>query len=1274
LVLLDSNKNAIASLDGYTFDIGTFSQNLGVAVQMPEDLDPHELKFYLDGNWIGTKSSLSSFDTDGNGVDLYHIGPSSFVRDKFLALDDGIGHKLYVIDTTTGWNFCADFFVMNAPSSSPSTTPTISMAPTLTIGGLILIDKDKDPISPLDNYVIDFGLISEDLGVRAMVADLNGRTVSYYLDGSSTPFFTKNDEKFDFGPSSAAETFFQELPAGEHTIEAVVTPELKSFTATFDIINAPTSAPTLMPTVSMAPTRTVDLILIDDNKDQIAILDGHTLDVGTIMDNIGLKALIPLSKNCTVSWYFDNVLVFADGKYKFDHRFGPSKESTKLLQTAFTGTHSVRVNTFPHGDSYEVDFNVTNEVILLIDKSKNPISMLDGYTIDVGLLGEDLGVRALVPDKPGRRVKFFLDGNPTPLHTVVHKDYWFGPSSAFKALFQSLSETSHTFRVEIVPDGLAYEATFNIVNAPSNSPSMAPSISMAPTVTIAGLVLIDKNENPIAALDNYELDVGALLDYVGVRAIVPDLGGRSVAFYLDGSPVPLDTIVDKDFWYGADSASLTVFHNMVTGNHTIEARVEPDGKSFEATFTVINEPRVMLIDSSQNPIALLDGYNLEVGFIYENVGIRALVPDLNGRSVSFFLDSDLTPLATIADNDFWYGPSAAVKLLFQNMAPGTHTIRADVTPDGKSKTATFEVTNAGLMLLDGSLIPIMPLDGAELDLNELGVDLAIRALMPEVVGRTVSFHFGNTHANSDDTHDYRLGPSATVEAFFQNVGIGTHTIRATVFDDKQQIKAIQATFNITNLPPPPIRERLRQLESSGQKTSGSLISAILKSNFTGASGPVSFGRENPNGRNSDGITVGIYNVRPQETEPGSGNSTFESVLVSTWNERDGWDNAPHSGLVYRDGSTIPTGVLRRVFYHNYISFSVRIIGLSLMGFAWVLALVLIVLLGWLRKDTAVQSAQPLFMQIMCFGAILTSAAIFTLSWDEDAGWTNEQLSIACSLTPWFFFTGHILIFCSLFIKLWRVDHVLRRKKTAVTVYKAMWPLAAFLLVTFLLLLAQSIYDPWSWERHIITEIPAETYGKCQSKNEWSFFGPLVGLIFAAEAATLYFAWRASNITSKDFQDSQAIMYACLAQIQAWTLGVPLLAALGYSSADATYFARIFLTWIFSVSSVTVVVCPRVLRALRMRYNPELANKQQRVRIGASNGSNEGSGSMESSMKLSSFLKKNTFRYSWKLSSLEVGLGESNDTTALPTPTSSLQGSSSALSEQMSSTRELTETE
>ena len=508
------------------------------------------------------------------------------------------------------------------------------------------------------------------------------------------------------------------------------------------------------------------------------------------------------------------------------------------------------------------------------------------------------------------------------------------------------------------------------------------------------------------------------------------------------------------------------------------------------------------------------------------------------------------------------------------------SVEPSKSPEPSGSSAPTAYTD--FLLYDQNWTYIQPLDESVVDRDIVGNDLAIKAVVDDAVGRSVKFFFDGVQIEWDFTHYYVVGPSPALSLEFQSASIGFHTVTAQILPENTMISA---TFEITG--------GRRRLEFPSSNATVPLLALILRSSFTGASGSVNFRKENSNGRNSEGITVGLFNIKPKQVNPATGNRSYTTTLVSMWNETLGWKDIPDTALVYRDGSTVPTGVFRLIFHNNYISFSARVVGLTLMSIAWLIALMSLALLGWLCKDPTVQRGQPFLMQMLCMGSVVTSTSIFTVSFDEDAGWTNWQLSINCSLTPWFFFSGQILIFGSLFAKLWRVDRALQLQQGAIAVHRALLPLAAFLVTTILILMVQTVYDPWSWERHIIKEMPAETYGKCLSDNAWAFFGPLIGIIFFAELMTLYFAWRTADAPT-DYRDSDAIMHACLSQVQAWAVGVPMLAAIGYSSADATYFARIFLIWIFSVASVGVVVLPKIGKALKIRQKPELTASRGRT--------------------------------------------------------------------------------
>ena len=372
----------------------------------------------------------------------------------------------------------------------------------------------------------------------------------------------------------------------------------------------------------------------------------------------------------------------------------------------------------------------------------------------------------------------------------------------------------------------------------------------------------------------------------------------------------------------------------------------------------------------------------------------------------------------------------------------------------------------------------------------------------------------------------------------------------------------------------------------------------METKFEGASGVVDFGNEIGKERNYDTISIGLYNIRP-ENVTNSDNQTFFAFLTSTYNA-DGWAKVPNTEIVYRDGTTDEPDEFRIYVNENFLSTGVRVMGLFLMSIAWLLAFAALIALQIFTKDAVVQRAQPFFLKMLCYGSIIMSSAIFTLSWDEGAGWSDAQLDVACALTPWFFFVGQIVTFCALFTKLWRVDKVLQFRRRAVTISNVMKPSIALISVSMAILITWTIVDPWTWVRKVTSELPAERYGQCASNYFAAWFGPLVALLFVAEILTMYFAWKTADIPN-DFRDSGAVMYASFAQIQSWAIGVPMLVVLGTSSADATYFGRIFLIWIFAVSSVVVVVGPKLINAYRIRRNPELGKAKSRVHVSGLTG-------------------------------------------------------------------------
>ena len=83
---------------------------------------------------------------------------------------------------------------------------------------------------------------------------------------------------------------------------------------------------------------------------------------------------------------------------------------------------------------------------------------------------------------------------------------------------------------------------------------------------------------------------------------------------------------------------------------------------------------------------------------------------------------------------------------------------------------------------------------------------------------------------------------------------------------------------------------------------------------------------------------------------------------------------------------------------------------------------------------------------------------------------------------------------------------------------------------------------------------------------------------------------------QDLSDCYAVLLAIAFHLQAWLVGVPVLAVLGDSSVDATYLGRIFLIGLFSASSVLILVWPKIFNCITIRAQPALPPERSRARV------------------------------------------------------------------------------
>ena len=161
----------------------------------------------------------------------------------------------------------------------------------------------------------------------------------------------------------------------------------------------------------------------------------------------------------------------------------------------------------------------------------------------------------------------------------------------------------------------------------------------------------------------------------------------------------------------------------------------------------------------------------------------------------------------------------------------------------------------------------------------------------------------------------------------------------------------------------------RRLQSTMPRSSSPLLSAILQSKFSGASGSVEFGSHLEKGRNYEGIAVGVFNIQPGAINPETGKRSHGTTLISTWKEENGWVDIPGATLKYRDGTSEFAGTFWRIYDPHYIAPTIRTMGLCLLGIAWLVAGVSMFLLKWLSKSPALRHTRLFLLQALLFHLI-----------------------------------------------------------------------------------------------------------------------------------------------------------------------------------------------------------------------------------------------------------------------------------------------------------------
>jgi len=232
-----------------------------------------------------------------------------------------------------------------------------------------------------------------------------------------------------------------------------------------------------------------------------------------------------------------------------------------------------------------------------------------------------------------------------------------------------------------------------------------------------------------------------------------------------------------------------------------------------------------------------------------------------------------------------------------------------------------------------------------------------------------------------------------------------------------------------------------------------------------------------------------------------------------------------------------------------------------------------------RSHRIVQSSQPMFMLLICFGVFIMALSIIPMSIDDSIA-SPEGCSIACMAKPWLFASGFAITFTALFAKLWRLHRIMsaaqKMRRVVVRERDALVPIVIVLVLNLVLLLCWTLIDPLTWHREFINGDPTNSYGFCESEgtSHIAFLTLLIVLNGAAIGLACERAWRARDMGDDSFIESRYVGMACLSWLQVGVIGIPVI-LLTRRQPVASYFVQVAIVFLICVSMLLFMFLPKI---------------------------------------------------------------------------------------------------
>jgi hypothetical protein len=244
-----------------------------------------------------------------------------------------------------------------------------------------------------------------------------------------------------------------------------------------------------------------------------------------------------------------------------------------------------------------------------------------------------------------------------------------------------------------------------------------------------------------------------------------------------------------------------------------------------------------------------------------------------------------------------------------------------------------------------------------------------------------------------------------------------------------------------------------------------------------------------------------------------------------------------------------------------------------------------------RKNTIISVGQPPFLYLICFGAFLMSVSISLNAIDESSGRTQQSLNAGCITWLWMTTIGEIIVYMSLFCKLFRVEKVTRRGRVRqkILVKDVIKPLIVVVLVAIAILIAWTITSPPYYKRQTINGLDGELHsiGVCFYDDGGIYEVMLTLVLVFCISIAFWMSLKTRNVPeylSDSRRVSQTLLGHLVLVIIKFIVNVALvicttsstMSAADISSLNAgAYISSVFYEFFLAMISIGFLVIPKI---------------------------------------------------------------------------------------------------